>query len=360
MKPLRTWLARLGVFGALAIVSGCGSGDVPDPGADGEVAQLPDAPPPVLAQPGSAPAPAAAQNVAADDKAAEGKAEDAKAEETTAQAQPAAADVAAESASPPAAESSGAGASSPDRDSATAEMLAMANKAQPAPTPGGDAAPGGASATPAGGAPGPGGGSPIAGPGMGGGMRPMAPGGGMNPNQMQSGMQAQMQMQNQMQARMQGGPGGMMGPGGGPGMGGSTNSKPPDFRTAEGAVQAFLDALKDRDLGRLTEATALRAQNEAVKHNQEMFKRIFDGSLSKAEIDDLAAKLDGYKIMSFNPPKSSGRLDIIVGKRADNGNRLTIKITTRKEKKGWGVCDISRPAELKNPRMGPIRSQPKR
>ncbi len=154
-------------------------------------------------------------------------------------------------------------------------------------------------------------------------------------------------------------PGGMAG-GGGPGMGGNANAKPPDFRTPEGAVQAFLDALKARDLERLNEATALRAQNEAVKSNQEMFKRIFDGSLSKAEIDDLAAKLDGFRISSFNPPKSSGRLDVIVGKRADNGNRLTIKITTRREKKGWGVCDISRPAELKNPRMGPPRSQPKR
>ncbi len=80
-------------------------------------------------------------------------------------------------------------------------------------------------------------------------------------------------------------------------MAGVGNSKPPDFRTPEGAVQAFLDALKARDLNRLNDATALRAQNEAAKHNQEMFKRIFDGSLSKAEIDDLAAKLEGYKIM---------------------------------------------------------------
>jgi hypothetical protein len=91
-----------------------------------------------------------------------------------------------------------------------------------------------------------------------------------------------------------------------------------------------------------------------------MFKRIFDGSLSKAEIDELAATLDGFKISSFNPPKSSGRLDVIVGKRSGSGGWVTIKITTRREKKGWGVCDISRPAELKNPRMGPIRSQPKR
>ena len=32
------------------------------------------------------------------------------------------------------------------------------------------------------------------------------------------------------------------------------------------------------------------------KRNQEMFKRIFDGTLSESEIDDLAAKLEGYKI----------------------------------------------------------------
>jgi hypothetical protein len=353
MKPLRTWLGRLGLFGALAIVSGCGGGDVPDPSADGEVAQLPDAaPPPPPVQP--APQPAAA-NVAAEDKA-----EDAKAEETTAQA-PAAA---------PAPEPAGAGAAPPDRNSATAEMLALATKEQPAPAPSGDAAP----AAAAGGAPGPGGGPPNMGPGAPGAMGPNAggPNPGMNPGQMQGQMmQGQMRqqmqqqgMQAQMQARMPGAPGGpgggMMGAGGGPGMPGNENAKPADFRSPEGAVQAFLDALKARNLDRLTEATALRAQNESAPHNKEMFKRIFDGSLSKAEIDELAAMLEDYRITSENPPKSSGRLDVILSKRGTNNNMTTIKITVRREKKGGGVSDISYPAEFKNPRMGPIRSQPKR
>jgi hypothetical protein len=168
-------------------------------------------------------------------------------------------------------------------------------------------------------------------------------------------------MKGQMQAGGGGRPGpGMAGPGmSGPGGPGGGSDKEPDFRTPEGAVQAFLDALKAKDLSRLTEATALRAQSEAKKHNQDMFKRIFEGTLSDSELNDLAAKLEGYQISGVNQAKSSGKLGVILSKRGNNST-WTIVIEARREKKGWGVCDISQPAELKNPRFGPVRSQPKR
>ena len=54
MMPWKSWLVGLGVAGALVIVGGCGSSDVPDPGSDGAAAELP------LeggAAPGGAPAP---------------------------------------------------------------------------------------------------------------------------------------------------------------------------------------------------------------------------------------------------------------------------------------------------------------
>lgn len=396
MKPLWTWLARLGIFGALAIVAGCGGGAVPDAGS--EAAMLPESSAPAQPTPGQA--------VAA---AAPAPAEEAKAEEATAQAQPAAAaaatqEVAATQEPAPAAaatqESPAAAASegvattapapaAPDNSSATAEMLRISTREQPAPAASGAASAAGPGAAPAAG-PGPGGAAGPGGPGPGGGTMAgiMVPGAGQanaqNPANMAQGMQGMMQqqqqqqaaMRNQMQANMRpggpGGPPGMGGPGGPPGMGGpggpgmgGNNSKPPDFRTPQGAVQAFLDALKARDLSRLTEATAMHAgiDGETVKRNQDMFKRIFDGSFSDSELGELAAQLEDFKISGMNAAKSTGRQGVILSKRGDKDNNYattTIVITARRERKGWGVCDISRPAQLKNPRMGPTRSNQKR
>ncbi len=49
MMPWKTWLVRLGVAGALVMVAGCGSSDIPDPGSDSAAAEPPSdgAPPPV-------------------------------------------------------------------------------------------------------------------------------------------------------------------------------------------------------------------------------------------------------------------------------------------------------------------------
>jgi hypothetical protein len=347
MMPLRTWLMRFGVSGALLIVAGCGSGDIPDPSSDSQASVDPGVSAAAPPAPVAAPAAAPETRVAAADESP------AKPEESKPEEAPAAAE-----ATPPAA------SSTPDKNSATAEMLAMATGGQPGANPNapasGDAAPGGAAAP----APGPANGGPpgAAGrmgmPGMG--MGPNAPGaGGMNPQMQQQQMQNQMrQMQNQGQAgggRMAGGMPGMPGSGGGP-QGG--DNKPANFHTPEGAVTAFLNALKAHDLDRLTEATAIHAQVEARAKNQDMFKRIYDGSLSDEELDNLAKALEGYTLSGNNPPKSSGRIDMIVGKRGQN-SYITRLITVRHEKRGWLVCDISGPAEIKNPTMTPY-GQPKR
>ena len=296
-----------------------------------------------------------AQNVAADDKAAEAKAEEAKAEETTAQAQPAATGA---TASAPAAEPSGAGAASPDRNSATAEMLAMATKDAAGPRARrGDAAP--AAATRRRRLPGRAAARRTWGPARGMGPANMGPNaagpGGMNPSQMQAGMQEQMQVQMQQQGSRCRQHAGWHGPGrpgagwpaGRPRHGGEcATPSPPISGLPKGAVQAFLDALKDRDLGRLTEATALRAQNEAVKHNQEMFKRIFDGSFSKAEIDDLAAKLDGYKIMQLQPAQEQrppGR-DRLQARQQRQHGRRSRSPPARRRKAGASATSAGRPS----------------
>jgi len=142
-----------------------------------------------------------------------------------------------------------------------------------------------------------------------------------------------------------GGPGGFNGPGG--------TDKPADFTTPQGAVEAFMNALKAQDLDRLSEATALRAQTEASAKSQDIFKRIYDGSLSQAQLDDLAKKLEGYQIAGENPPKSTGRVQVIVQKTGtgQSNTRIHRVVTVRHEKKGWGVLDISGPAEIKGFRM---------
>jgi hypothetical protein len=116
-----------------------------------------------------------------------------------------------------------------------------------------------------------------------------------------------------------------------------------------------LNALKAKDLDRLAEATAIRAQNEASAKLQETFKRIYDGSLSESELDDLAKRLEGYQIAGENPARSGGRVTVIIRKTGQNNSIITRHVVVRHEKKGWGVCDVSGPQELK-----PLGAIPKR
>jgi hypothetical protein len=63
--------------------------------------------------------------------------------------------------------------------------------------------------------------------------------------------------------------------------------------------------------------------------------------LSDADLDDLAKKMEGYQPAFENPARSTGRLDIVVRKASENGAYVQRKITVRREKKGWGVLDVS-------------------
>jgi hypothetical protein len=211
----------------------------------------------------------------------------------------------------------------------------------------------------------------------------------------QNPQQGQMQMmQQQMQQRMQqqqmqnrgypGAPGSgglaQAGPGGLAGIGGpAQDNGPADLRSPEGAVRAFLSALHAKDRDRLAEATASRSQREALieitdgttkdrskttavaaqkdtgnSKNQEMFAKIVDSSISDSELDEVGKRLEGYQIAGENAVKSTGRLGIYIDKLAENGSVLRRTVTVRKEKKGWGVMDISPPTEFK-PAGAPLR-----
>jgi hypothetical protein len=156
----------------------------------------------------------------------------------------------------------------------------------------------------------------------------------------------------------QGGPGanypGMQANQGGPG--GGQDNGPADNHSPENAVRMFLKALKDKDKDKLAEATALRAQTEGSREAlKDLFGRILDTSISDSELDDLAQKLDGYKVSGTNAVHSTGRLGVIVRKTLDKGGYMTRTITVRKEKKGWGVMDITNPYLFKTPSFSGMR-----
>jgi len=144
-------------------------------------------------------------------------------------------------------------------------------------------------------------------------------------------------------------PGGSAGAGAQGAAGLAQDNGPADTRSPEGAVRAFLNALQAKDRDRLAEATALRSQTEAsTEKMKELFGKIVDMSISDAKIDDLAKKLQGFQVAGENAVKSTGRLGIYLDKPTAEGSVLRFTLTVRKEKKGWGVMDMSsKPIEFK-------------
>jgi hypothetical protein len=338
MRPWIEWSTGIGLAAICLMFTGCGGGDVADPGSDHSAAAAVDSAPDTGEPPAPAPAgggkaaPVVAQN--------KGQAASAPKEDADADADDKKDAAQASNENPSATKSEGG--------SATAEMLAMATGGQTRsggaqPPAGGGAAPGQNSQP---------GGAPQA---------PAPPTSGM------MGRYAEA-----MRARAGGGrpagyptgPGSAGLPGGnaqGGYPGGSAGAEaqravglaqdhgPADTRSPEGAVRAFLNALQAKDRDRLAEATALRSQTEAsTDKTKELFGRIVDLSISDAEIDDLAKKLQGFHIAGENAPKSTGRLGIYIDKPTAEGSVLRVTLTVRKEKKGWGVMDMSsNPIEFK-------------
>lgn len=379
MKLWFRWAAHLGMAGACVMAVGCGGDSVPDTSTEGQA---------VAGGGGAAPSenPAAAPEPTTEVASAPNKEE-----APAAAAQPSA------PATPP------AGAQAPAKkqdESATAQMLALATTPSPGSNPpasggaapnappgnaqpqpgapgapgqmGGMAAgmpsmmrggpgrpgmggPGGAPGAPgAAGAPGaPGAGGPGGNPGMMPGMAQMGrgivpPGSGPNPGDMAKMMAGQMgaNMANRPGAPGAGGANALSPGGGGPGGAGGDNG-PADNRTPENAVRAFLKALKAKDKDALTEATAGHAPLEAREKNRDTFKKIIDLEISDSELDELTKALDGYRIASYNPPRSTGRLDVVIQKQGERGAFFRRRVTVRREKKGWGVLDISGAEEFK-------------
>jgi hypothetical protein len=383
MKPWTMLLARLGIAGACVMAVGCGNSDVPNPSADDQAATEAAPPPDGGSAPPSA-APRRRTSVAG--KAGAPNADESSAENTTAAPAAEAEKTATPSKSeggsataemlasatnsnsggnsPPAADAAPAAAPGGTAPQMGSGMMAMMNnQGRPGMPPGGPAA-GGASGPAAGGAGGPGG--PAGGMNMQ--MRPGAMGGGPGPADM-----AKMMGNNQMALRGPGGqgamspggamggrgmPGGAGGPGGLGGQGGAPDdNKPGDFSNPEGAVSAFLAALRAKDADRLNEACAVRASLEPPEKNKTLFKKIYDLSLSDSELDDLSKSFEGYKIAGENPAKSTARVEVVLQKGDEDGSYHRRVVTVRREGKDrkWGVLHIASPTLFK-----PLGQMPRR
>ncbi|WP_165234788.1 hypothetical protein [Aquisphaera insulae] len=398
MRPWIGWMTGAGLAAVCLMAVGCGGSDVPDPGSDDAAAN--EGAPPAAPQGEEPPAAVAAAPAPA---APGGPAPAAAPAPTPAASKSAGTDKPADESVAAAAPDAAPGKS--EGDSTTAEMLRLATASQPPPASsagpengpgaggpqagfpgaggGSDMAarmrqgmssggPGGSAGAPMMSSGGPGGsaGAPMASGGPGGSAgAPMASGGpgGSAGYPGAGGGGAESEMRARMQGQRNNGPGGVPsgypGAGGGPGGsngapmagmmgmspgagGGGQDNGPATTETPEGAVHAFLNAVKAKDRDRLTEATAMHAAQsgnptESISpKNVEFFGKILDGSISDSDLDDLAKKLDGYQIGGVNAVKSTGKIGIYIQKQSEDGDLHRRTLTVRKEKKGWGVMDI--------------------
>jgi hypothetical protein len=125
------------------------------------------------------------------------------------------------------------------------------------------------------------------------------------------------------------------------------------YRDPRTGAMAFLKAVKEKDLAKIAEATALHAPLEAKSTaNQKLFAAILDQDLAQEDLDEFSKKLDGFQLAGNNEAKSSGQLGIIVT-RPKGTSLMRRTITMRHEKAGWKVQDIGGEGELEKPIVMP-------
>lgn len=138
-------------------------------------------------------------------------------------------------------------------------------------------------------------------------------------------------------------PGGPDGFPGGPG-----SSEPADFESPRGAVDAFLSAVKAKDIQGLSEATALRAPREAeTATRRKTFQAIREMSLSVEELNSIADEFEGFEVAQMSRPTTAGIVSFILRKEGDYGSTLQRRIDVRKERSGWKVNDVTGVSEIK-------------
>jgi hypothetical protein len=143
-----------------------------------------------------------------------------------------------------------------------------------------------------------------------------------------------------------GGPPGGGPPGGGRGFGGPTGSNGGGngegdaggpAETPEEAVKAFLAALKAGDAKALAATVSPRAPAEvSLKAHKKTFESILGTKLSTAELQKIAADLDGYKVDGKPSRTATGKVSVPLA----NGD-VRRKVFVRHDRDGWRVVDYS-------------------
>jgi hypothetical protein len=119
------------------------------------------------------------------------------------------------------------------------------------------------------------------------------------------------------------------------------------------AAAVFLAALERKDLNRMAQATALRAATESL--NQELFFLILAQRLTRAELDELAEKLAGFRIAGTSAV-ARNTVKILVTKPVGN-SAVRRMLTMREEKAGWKLLDLSGEGELAKPIFVPRKDR---
>ena len=123
----------------------------------------------------------------------------------------------------------------------------------------------------------------------------------------------------------------------------------PSYPSPKDATAAFLAAAKAKDPVRLREATAIHSvKEETTPKTRALFTAILAQKLSKEDLEDLASKLDGFKVAGTGTPIQTGQLYVHIEKPGPNDTILRRLIKTQLEKtgrpgkSGWKVSRISR------------------
>ena len=123
------------------------------------------------------------------------------------------------------------------------------------------------------------------------------------------------------------------------------------FTNPMAAANAFLAAIKEKDLNKIAQATALRAATESK--NQKLFQLILSQELAQEDLDELAKKLAGFHDLRQQRPQEHAACVGVTVTKTEGTSIMRRTITMRHEKAGWKVQDIGGEGELEKPIIMP-------
>ncbi len=104
-----------------------------------------------------------------------------------------------------------------------------------------------------------------------------------------------------------------------PASGGSGGSTADDFKDPMKAVESFLSAVKSKDPERVARVLSRRAPGEAkTAATKKILTSALDQSITPEGLNDLAKVFEDYTVENMNVGKSSGSVNVIIGRNLKN------------------------------------------